>query len=270
MNNIDEVIIDDFDRLLDLFHQKIYKPDQENQAVDYECINKLHSTMVYRGHKEESYKLESTLERYIREKFKDIKNFKLTTETFEIISKEYLECCKNELRGKIQEQYILDYENDVWALGQHYGLKTPLLDWTRSFLIALYFAFEDPFSESEYRVIYQLNNFIKQEQDLIIKPNFQIGSRISAQRGVFTKKLSSVLENLNDFYANSNFVDVGKNYRPLKKYKIKSSLREDVMNLLHSLNIDCYTIYPDLKGVIKNCHIELDNIINLYREIRSE
>lgn len=260
--NIPEIVINDFPTLFKLICENMYNPEQDKieNPIDYNPIIGKCNLVVFRGHKEESYKLESSLERYIRERFpKAI----ITNQLFERICNEYLQHCKNELKGKIQEQYILDYENDVWALGQHYGLKTPLLDWTRSFLIALYFAFEDPFSGSEYRVIYQLNYFIKQEQDLIIEPKFQIGSRISAQRGIFTKKLSSVLENLNDFYANSNFVDVGKNYRPLKKYKIKSSLREDVMNFLFSLNIDCYSVYPDLKGAIKNCHIQLGNIINL-------
>ncbi|WP_429946298.1 FRG domain-containing protein [Bibersteinia trehalosi] len=220
--------------------------------------------MVYRGHKEESYKLESTLERYIRNTFPKVT---ITNQLFERICNEYLKHCKNELKGKIQEQYILDHDDDVWALGQHYGLKTPLLDWTRSFLIALYFAFEEPTSSSKYRIVYELNCFIQREADLIIEPKFQIGSRIIAQKGIFTKMLSSYLENLNDFYANGDFIDVGKNYRPLKKYKIRSSLREDVMNLLNSLNIDCYTVYPDLQGVIKNCHIQLDNIINYKKEV---
>lgn len=264
MNKTNDVIINDFDHLLDLFHQTIYKPSQEKQAIDYECISKLHSTMIYRGHKEESYRLESTLERYIKEK---LPQTMITTQLFETTYNNYLQDCKNELRGKIQEQYILDYENDIWALGQHYGLKTPLLDWTRSFLIALYFAFEEPFSESDYRVVYQLNCFMERERNLIIETKFQIGSRIIAQKGVFTKKLSSELENLNDFYGNSDFIDVSKNYRPLKKYKIKSSLRESVMNFLSSLNIDCYTIYPDLQGAIRNCHIYLDNILNYKKEV---
>lgn len=264
MSNVDEIIIDDFSSLLEIFFQKIYKPRQEKEIVDYECINKFHSTMVYRGHKEESYKLESTLERYIRDTFPKVT---ITNLLFERICNEYLKHCKNELKGKIQEQYILDHDDDVWALGQHYGLKTPLLDWTRSFLIALYFAFEESTSSSKYRIVYELNCFMQREADLIIEPKFQIGSRITAQKGIFTKMLSSYLENLNDFYANGDFIDVGKNYRPLKKYKIRSSLREDVINLVNSLNIDCYTVYPDLQGVIKNCHIQLDNIINYKKEV---
>ncbi|OOF35595.1 FRG domain-containing protein [Rodentibacter heidelbergensis] len=260
-----EIIIDDFDSLLKVLEEFIYNPnDREKEVVDYEYINRTYPPVVFRGHKEESYKLASTLERHIKEVFP---NLELNKDIFKRICDDYLDCCKQELKGKIKEQYILSDDDSVWALGQHYGLKTPLLDWTRSFLFALYFAFEEPISSSNYRVVYQLNYFMAREQDLIVEPEFPIGSRIVAQRGVFTKKISDELENINDYYAKGNFIEFGRSYRPLVKYKIRSKLREDIMNFLFSLNIDCYSIYPDLQGVIKNCHLRLDNILNLDKEI---
>ncbi|WP_047977831.1 FRG domain-containing protein [Muribacter muris] len=259
-----EVIIDDFNSLLKVLNNFIYPSNYESEDIlDYEHIGSVNSPMIFRGHREESYKLESTLERHIRKVFPKLE---LNKDIFKIICDDYLYHCKKELKGRIKESYILANENDVWAYGQHYGLKTPLLDWTRSFLIALYFAFENPISKSKYRVVYQLNAFLS-IPGVIVEPEFSIGARIISQRGVFTKKLSDELESINDYFANSDAAEVIKNHRPLIKYKIKSSLRRDIMNFLFSLNIDCYAIYPDLQGAIKNCHIQLDNICNLGKEI---
>ncbi|HSB12309.1 MAG TPA: FRG domain-containing protein [Blastocatellia bacterium] len=54
-------------------------------------------------------------------------------------------------------------ENHIWALGQHYGLRTPLLDWTKCPHTAAYFAFErlKTTRDDTHRFVYALNETVR-------------------------------------------------------------------------------------------------------------
>lgn len=71
----------------------------------------------------------------------------------------HLERFKKYLIGRIEN--LSNYsDKEIWAIGQHYGLKTPLLDWTISPAIALFFAFEDIAKLSpDYTAIYAVDAY---------------------------------------------------------------------------------------------------------------
>ncbi|MDD5265713.1 MAG: FRG domain-containing protein [Methylococcales bacterium] len=92
---------------------------------------------LFRGHQFESYKLEPTI-------LRSYKGERVSVEKYQKYVEEHYVNFISSLRGRFNEQYDAGREkNEMWALGQHYGLSTPMLDWTASPWLALYFAFRE-------------------------------------------------------------------------------------------------------------------------------
>lgn len=82
--------------------------------------------LVYRGHKSKNWKLIPTIYRFPGDMLIDPGSHR--------------ERFKKYLIGKIENLGAYS-DMEIWAIGQHYGLHTPLLDWSVSPAVAMYFSF---------------------------------------------------------------------------------------------------------------------------------
>jgi len=177
-------------------------------------------------------------------------------------------------RGNTPPEFSDEYS--IWSLGQHYGLATPLLDWTESPFVAAYFAFReksiDSSQETPSRFIYGLSKdlgrwgpskspnsgpydqFIK-----FVEPVSDENPRLLSQRGLFTIPMSEEVDIENTVqrcYAADP--KKGKSRIIFVRVKILEIDRKTCLRNLNAMNINHATLFPDLIGAAEYCNVKLD------------
>ncbi|MHC4521302.1 MAG: FRG domain-containing protein [Planctomycetota bacterium] len=152
----------------------------------------------------------------------------------------------------------------LWALGQHHGLATPLLDWTESPFVAAYWAFCPEKEDGKDRVVYALNRDIERwhpgdpdKRFIDFPPMTDYEEpRFLAQRGVFTKALEGqdIKSRIQKCYHEENH----KNRIILAEILIPDSERDECLMDLDSMNINHATLFPDIEGSAAFCNWKLD------------
>jgi len=194
----------------------------------------------FRGHASETWKLEPTLKRGLSENnIKDIEN-----KTLDVFKKHCLG-----RRGNNPSS--LD-ESEWWALGQHFGLNTPLLDWSESPFVAAFFAFNSNKIETENVVVWMLSktvnevpcisNLRKDKHLEFLFPYLDENARLINQRGLFVKapNMMCISEWIKEIKESSIVL--------LAKVLIPASEKSFALDSLDKMNINDFTLFPDLLG----------------------
>ena len=204
-----------------------------------------YSNYVFRGHAEYNWKLESTLTRAISK----LKN---KTDVGEIVQN-HLIAFKSNLRGRCGFDLNEISENELYAIGQHYGLLTPLLDLTFSPYVGLFFALQGK-SKTKKRCLWAIEvSLVDEINDLdpdplsnivyLINPLSNDNQRLINQQGLFLKL--PIQKTFEELVEKTNYIEDGTQ---LFQIIFPDSLTEDFLSRLNIMNINNLTLYPDLEG----------------------
>jgi FRG domain-containing protein len=223
---------------------------------------------IWRGQRRSNWSLSSSLDRLFQ-------SLGLLTDTENILetrSESHLQSFKRASRGRRGLNPVnLTDKNDWWALGQHFGLATPLLDWTRSPFAAAYFAFEERSSDStEHRIVYGLdqNAILQKNHELINGPSQEKGrpptldfidpmldenQRLLSQDGLFTRAPIGIP--IEQWIARAF---EGSPSAVLLRVEIPDSDRLICLQALNRMNINHLSLFPDLIGASRSTNLKLE------------
>jgi len=232
------------------FHEFIYQ-----EMLDFK-------TYIWRGQRCDDWLLTPSLERLLR---------RVRRRDTAARRNSHLEAFKFAARGRRGSvRNPLDSENDWWALGQHQGLATPLLDWTRSPFAAAYFAFIERGSpQTQFRAIFALSQEAVEQKVFenylgqggaknrlgieFVRPLSDDIPRLVNQDGLFTHAPAG--EDI-ESWVKRNFPGFAKHV--LIKFLVPNDDREYCLRSLNRMNINHLTLFPDLYGSSVYCNLDLE------------
>ncbi len=239
-----------------------------SELLESNFFNRMKAQLVFRGHRRFDWNLSPSLARIPQSGI-----------IGRPLADNQLQHFRRAVRGRLLDSALVmdDAEDELWAVGQHHGLMTPLLDWSYSTYVALFFAFSQVDSDEEkdnpYRAIYVLNKTFIADDELcpevrIVEPRKDDHGRLVNQAGLFTfSPYDSTIENaLTDTLASEDFPDAdlkaasedeeaGIIARYICKIYIKNEDREGCMRQLRRMNVHHASLFPDVLGASEYCNL---------------
>ena len=252
----------------------VFKKDLDSWKDFVEFIRDEHEDFVaciYRGQTNAEWLVESTLDRLERSSPNKVMYLPggktQEAECSPASDKQQLGAFRLAARGRFLEGGDSPEEIELWAIGRHHGLAAPLVDFTGSAFVALYFAFEEKYyrdksgksCEPTHRAVFGVPVHIGRmlESEKKMPPVVQaytprrVGShRLVSQAGIFlTMPRQTDLESfVRKHFAGESTVRASYARQILSKIRIPNTDRIGCLKFLSKMNINRMSLFPDLDG----------------------
>jgi hypothetical protein len=243
------------------------------------------STLIYRGQANAAWKVTSTLDR-LEQRFPVKPNLEKDDWSYykcpRVDRVRQLERFKDIARNRLTVPIPETEENEWWAMAQHHGMATPMLDWTYSPFVALYFAFDQEMcycsgesEKPESRAIFALAHHLitaeerPKDHPMPFAPRCTGNHRLTSQWGLFLKMPEPKYDAKNyvqpmdlEAYVSKQFA--GDTYQEpsagglgnphprivLQKFTIRDQDKDrfECLRFLDHMNINRASLFPDLDG----------------------
>jgi hypothetical protein len=217
---------------------------------------------VFRGQGDAEWNVESSLDRWERLHCRD------DDQQRPPVSREvHLRAFRQAIRAISPVELPKEDDALTWSIAQHHGLRTPLLDWSLSPFVALYFTFEHDLvhddkelKRPEHRAVFALSaSAIAQGQDggnggifpRVYSPSGPVSQRLLAQSSVFLMmpERTDLETFIRDHQQELPIANEGDAI--LKKIRMPNRGRRECLKMLNKMNINRLTLFPDLDGAAR-------------------
>jgi hypothetical protein len=219
---------------------------------------------IFRGQADAKWKLKSSLDRledqYPRSDYRT-KRVSHQLDCPPANRETHLRAFRQAVRGRPGVAPPPADDSECWALGQHHGLATPMLDWTLSPFVALFFAFEEK-NDAEQRAVFAVSSSVIKEKDsrddpapLPFLPTNEASYRLLVQAGLFLKMpRNTELEDYVRSHFDTESSPQNSSARAvLMKIRIVNNEvdRAACLKMLNKMNINRMTLFPDPDGAAR-------------------
>lgn len=257
----------------DSFKQEIQKDIEENNRIQKD--DDMHYSYIYRGQSNATWRLETSLERYLETS--------PPTEPFSYPAKEYYLKIRSiipAINSLTEHKFegFNPYSTGINVLGplpqyeilcylRHHGFPTPMLDWTQSYYVAAYFAYsgvnrKQRTAQNARISIYAYKHWngeghriqadIPSIQEL--GPYVQTHPRHYAQQSRYTVcRCTKTVQGINEiwFCNHEEAIKQSNNQHKMKKFILDASESDHVLKELQTMNINEYTLLGDESALLK-------------------